>query len=480
MHTVRVGICVMAALFLLASSGLPGAVAADYYASNKPGTGAGTQDDPFGLADLTGDKEYSWLGKAQNVLQPGDTLWFKGGEYALKTRTTGTMWSLPFLRPARSGEPGKPISFCAMPNEKVVLKRVEGNQPVAGCTETANHVRFEGLILDGPGLPFVVYISGDKTEIAYCEIIGTFADTTDNHDGIWVTHADGSWIHHNIIHGVQGPFHNSTGIKVYVTQDLVVEDNYIYDNTVGIFDKDSGINNTYRRNFITGNKTYQFHGNNQGKDMQVKIHDNVIDGGVDLGYLTDKTEVFDNLIRGERLAGHWAGDLWNSKLWNNIVIAKGKHIDAYSESKNLFVAEGEKKHLEYMDHNIYTATPQYSFGEYSRKSKQVFSLEEMRAKGFEKNSRVVEGPAQIFVDETAYKLLPEWAKAGRHGDAPGPEDIAAILDTKRYGPEARGRKEAQGKPPRADPGAAVPPAKPVATDAAAPSAVAPTKEPRPR
>ena len=42
--------CVAATLSLFA---IPNAVpAADYYLANKPGSGSGTKDDPFGLADL--------------------------------------------------------------------------------------------------------------------------------------------------------------------------------------------------------------------------------------------------------------------------------------------------------------------------------------------------------------------------------------------------------------------------------------------
>ena len=125
----------------------------------------------------------------------------------------------------------------------------------------------------------------EGAEIAYCEIIGQYVDTTDNHDGLRIEHADGARIHHNMIHGVQGKSGNSCGIKVYKSQNLIVEDNYVYDNTRGIFDKDSGINNTYRRNYLTKNRLDQFHGNNQGQYMRVRIHDNVIDGTIALGYL---------------------------------------------------------------------------------------------------------------------------------------------------------------------------------------------------
>ena len=73
--------CVAAALSLLA---IPNAVpAADYYLANKPGSGSGTKDDPFGLADLPNPDNKPT--RPLTVLQPGDTLWFQGGEYAFHT-----------------------------------------------------------------------------------------------------------------------------------------------------------------------------------------------------------------------------------------------------------------------------------------------------------------------------------------------------------------------------------------------------------
>jgi len=402
---------------------------ADYYLANKPGSGSGTKDDPFGLADLPRPDNKPTRPLA--VLQPGDTLWFKGGEYALHTGPVKDYYAVGYLRPARSGETGKPISFCACPGERVVLTAASGGQPIFGNLDR-DYVRHEGFVVKGT----IGHVGGKGAEIAYCEIIGQYVDTADNHDGIRVEHADGAWIHHNIIHGVQGKSGNSVGIKIYKSENLVVEDNYIYDNTRGIFDKDSGINNTYRRNFLTQNRLEQFHGNNQGKYMVARIYDNVIDGHVALGYLVDGTEVHDNLIRGDMLAGHWAGELWNTHLWNNIVLARGKAVTAYNESKNPFVITGEKKHLAYMDYNLYTAPPKYTFGAYAQGRGEAFGMDEMRSRGFERHSQVVAGAGEIFKDEQSWELLPKWKTAGRDGGAVGPENVAAVLDLRRYGPAA--------------------------------------------
>lgn len=414
---------------VLASAGMARverAFGRDYYVANTPGPGAGTREVPFGMADLPGPD--GRLTKALEVLEPGDTLWFKGGEYALRTGPGKQYYFLGYIRPARSGRPGKPISFRACPGEAVVF-RGEGGQPILGNNDgrALDYVRYEGFTVHGN----IYRISGQGAEVAYCEVIGQFADTADNHPGIRLERADGAWIHHNIIRGWKGKSGNSCAVQAYTSENCIVEDNYVHDNTLGLRDKDSGINNIYRRNLVLRNETDAFCGNNQGKHMKVTICDNVLDGGVALGFIVDGTQVHDNLIFGNRLAGHWAGELWNSHLWNNIVIAPGKHVTAYNESKNAFVSTGDKKHLAYMDYNVYTAPAKYSFGG------EVFDMERIRAGGFERHSHVVEGAGEIFKDEQSWELLPKWKTAGRDGDALGPEDVALLLDLRRYGPAGR-------------------------------------------
>jgi len=66
--------CVAAAITMSVFSGP--AQTADYYLSNKPGSGSGTKDDPLSLADLP--KPDNKPVRPLTVLQPGDTLWVQG------------------------------------------------------------------------------------------------------------------------------------------------------------------------------------------------------------------------------------------------------------------------------------------------------------------------------------------------------------------------------------------------------------------
>jgi hypothetical protein len=50
-----------------------------YFVCPKPNSGAGTKDDPFGLADLLNTTTSPVTqGRAMTILKPGDTLYFSG------------------------------------------------------------------------------------------------------------------------------------------------------------------------------------------------------------------------------------------------------------------------------------------------------------------------------------------------------------------------------------------------------------------
>jgi parallel beta-helix repeat protein len=409
-----------------------------YYLAPQSGSGSGTFGDPFGLGDLPrADTEYCTLdSRAFEALHPGDILYFRAGHYQLRS-CEGRYHYMGYLRPARSGTPQAPITFSGYPGESVTLTMVSGGQSILGTVSALgagfDYLRYIGFILDGGDERSLARIYGTGTEVAYNEFRGFNVDWEDNHDGIFIEDAEGIWVHHNMIHGVTGPHPNSSGIKVYDSKDIIVEDNYIYDNTSGVYDKDSGINNTYRRNFFTGNHRYQWYGNNQDQVANPRIYENVIDGEVELHAITNGAELHDNLIRGPTLAGARSGGVWNSHLWNNVVISHGTQVTAYFGYEHSYTSAEPNPHLRYMDYNVYDASPEYDFGRYTN-NRSIFTLAQMKGMGFELNSRVATG---VYVDEITYTLNPSWQTAGRNGDPVGPDDVATILDLSRYGPAAR-------------------------------------------
>ena len=408
------GLSALALTFLL--SGL--ARAAVYYVDQSH---ARANDENPGTEALP----WKTINHAAAILQTGDTVLVREGLYNVGVSPS---WAVPAVNPSNSGSRDHPITFKACPGHRVTIT-TSGGQAAIGSS-SRDYIVWEGFVVNMADRAKGILIMGAKgCTIGHCEVIGNYVPSNDNHDGIRIERAPDCRVHHCIVRGVKGDSLNSAGIKVYSkgAKGVIIADNYIYDNTAGVFDKDFGVENTYRRNYFTRNRT-PFYGNNQGGPALYYICDNVFDGKIELHAGNTGTEIHDNLVRSDGLAGAWAGGVVSTKIWNNIVVSGGASITACQIKKQPLSSA-----LAYMDFNVYDADPAYDFGQYTSK-RQRFSLDQMQSAGFEKNSHVVSGAKDVFEDEKSYKLLSEWRTAGRYGDAVGPENVALVLDTGRYGP----------------------------------------------
>ncbi len=428
--------------------------AVEYFISNKPASGTGTEADPFGLADLPKAEDMYSEGAALSSLHPGDTLTFLPGTYELHT-SGKTVFG--YIRPARSGTAEQPITLRGRPG--VVLRSVSGTQGVLGTMKIRgwvplDHIRFLGLTVEF-GLSFDpkanpelngIRLAGKNNEVGWCKFVGKYLPTRNNFDGIRVENAVNARVHHNEIAGWQGDHWNANGIKVYCSDGCVFEDNYIHGNHTGIFEKDAAAGNIYRRNYVTGNKALAFLGSNQTRrgraDACYSVYENVFAGPVNLLTLSRGIAFHDNLLlpgasTDPDHAG-WAvyasgGKVYETKLWNNVCITGRSNLVAYGLAQTRWDATSTNRPLEYCDYNIYDGKPAYRFGRYSG-AEDIFTLEQMRAMGFERNTKVVTSVSDVYEDEKSYALKPEWRQAGRNKDAVGPDNVAEIVDVSRYGP----------------------------------------------
>ena len=431
--------------------------ATEYFISNKAGSGVGTPANPFGMGDLPKPEDMYSEGAALSALQPGDTLTFLPGIYELHTSNNTVMG---YIRPVRSGTPEKPITFRAVPGGKVVLRSVSGTQGVLGTVkirgwQDLDNIRFYGFVVECR-LPFDktanpelngIRLQGRNNEVAWCRFYGERLPTTNNFDGIRIEHAVNARIHHNEITGWQGDHWNSNGIKIYTSDKCVIEDNYIHGNTTGIFEKDSAAGNIYRRNYIAHNVELAFLGSNQttgGRaDAQYYVYENIFDGPVNLLYVSRGIEFHDNLLLNISNSGDDAnngitasgGKVYQTRLWNNVVIAKRTNFAAYAIYNTRWNIAPPDNPLDYCNYNIYDCLPTYRFGRYTG-AEDVFNLQQMQGINFEKNTMIVSRITDIYENEKNYKLKLRWRKAGRYHDPVGPDDPAKILDTTRYGPSA--------------------------------------------
>lgn len=415
-----------------------------YYVSNKTTSGAGTFADPFGMADFRQPSTYcNTAGVANSVMKPGDYMYFRGGQYTLPACSSGAYYTAA-IHPKMSGTPSQPITFKAYPGETPILSAGPGGSVAVLSTMDKstgyNYIRFMGFTVKSGK----VYLWGSEgSEFSYNDVEGkNNPGNTGTNVAVHIQDSKSLWIHHNDIYGSQGSGGNNAGIQVFRGTDLIVEDNYIHDNIANINDKESGVRNLYRKNYLKNANT-AWYGNNQPANVSFgrpthasySIYENVIDGHVDLHFLTDGAEIHDNLFLKSSMVGSQSGQIWNSKIWNNVVISPATNVRAYREPYAYLVTSGPTSHFGFFDNNFYTASPVYEFGQYAPRPQINFDLSQMQSKGFETNSKVVL-PTDIYVDQVSYQLKAPYTTAGRYGDAVGPDNVAEILDLKRYGPLA--------------------------------------------
>lgn len=404
-----------------------------YYVAPVPGSGSGTAADPFGLADLPQPGQPG-SGRALETLQPGDTLWFRPGEYHLRGQD-GNAWERPILTPTRPGLPGAPITFASAPDARAVIIDDGGGNPLAGSTGMG-YVRFIGLELRPGGIQPAVRITGYKEqpplagiEIADCRIVGRYVATVDNHDGIRLDSTLGAYVHHNEVSEIRGDSGNSTGIKLYSSSEARIEANYVHDSEAGISDKDSGTRNVFRGNVIVRNARVGFRGNNQGRLAVEWIEGNVLDQPIQLPGLTASAVVVNNLVYAESLVVTSYADSTGLVLLNNTLVTPTSralpvvtHLAAWDASPAPLVASAGNV---YLAANGTTPSVAFQFGTYLGDQSRFLDLATMQAAGFEAGSR---------------------ADAGSPGAADDPRQLLAALGVVRPNAPPMARDDAATTP----------------------------------
>ena len=206
------------------------------------------QNNPQASDENPGTEDLPWktINHAAEVLQAGDTVLVRGGVYNVGSSPS---WSTPAVTPSNSGTPGNPITFKAYPGNQVTIT-TSGGQAAIG-SNGKNYIVWDGFTVEMFGrMKGILLMNTKGCIIQNCTVIGDYIDTTDNHDGIRVEASEDTIVRNCIIHGVKGDSWNSSGIKCYNVTDLIVENCEIYDCYTGIFDKEEGRYNVYRKNII--------------------------------------------------------------------------------------------------------------------------------------------------------------------------------------------------------------------------------------
>ncbi len=474
------GVALTAGAGAVLATDFPGTISTGiiYWANNSGTSGSGTFSSPWGIPDLytASGSAYS-QGVALSTLQPGDTLYFRGGNYSVTSGASGgSQGNDQLLSPTHSGTSSQPITLSAYPPDvhggtPVNFTMTSGTQALFGThTPAVNYVRFLGFtvqpmpIFEGGTARVPVFnMLGTGHEIGWCQLIGaSAAGLTDLSCGIFTQTTTGLWVHGCDISLFTSPSNNvnNAGIIIYGSVSGVYEDNYIHGCLVGVYDKDGGLaqgfptNDIFRRNWLTGNSEVQFRGSTQNGPATFHLYDNVFDGTVNLGEIGVNCEVYNNLFRSIQTSdsgyiawlqvyegGTPSGSLGET-IWNNVVITGSTGtFFGYYDPYDAYVQSGASAPIAYMDYNVYDGTPYYKFGNYYPGGGGTsFIYSAFRAQGFETDSTDLQSMNAVFVDQTSYVLQSPWNTAGRYGDEVGPRPanvtVASVLDTSRYGPAA--------------------------------------------
>jgi hypothetical protein len=284
------------------------------------------QNHPNASDSNPGTEAFPWRtpNKAAQMMVAGDTVLIKEGSYFVGSGD----WYLPALNPSNSGTPGNPIIFRAYPGHSVKLT---ATMKVIGAYQR-DYIEWDGFIVETTNYSSnsegaCAIVSANYITIKNCELIGHTVNINDNHQAIWMQNASNIIIKNNIIRGVKGG-NGSAGIKAYNTQNVLIENNEIYDCDTGIQSKHHGENWTIRYNYIHNCETGFVGGNStdQSYNYYFYIYQNIfanlsfraLDPVGNFRYGKVYNNVFYN--SGSSFVWGWSWGTWNAEFWNNIIV----------------------------------------------------------------------------------------------------------------------------------------------------------------
>ncbi|MEK6679316.1 MAG: right-handed parallel beta-helix repeat-containing protein [Nitrospirota bacterium] len=344
------------------------AIAADYYVD---GNNTSASDTNPGAAASPWKTMYKAMAAP---LQPGDTVHVMAGTY---DASVGGTWSQPALRPSSSGAQGNPITFRAEPRQSVILDTKNTPSTPAIGVRLQNYIVIDGFVIpsaEAKGIA-VFGISGAK-------VIGVVLQNNivhgvwqagvpgDNTDGIRLEYTSGTIVRNNIIYNVDNPAHseNAAGIKMYHNDTALIENNEIYNTVSGIFDKEQGDNNTFRRNYLHNVKLgiYLQSGGSGNSIVGDQMSENVINQvvqGIGIlpadGTLTDNITITNNVIANYTDTGVFPASTGTFNIYNNIFHRTGSSLRG-----DLFTYNDPPNSIVLMDYNLFVTEPKFYIGVY--------------------------------------------------------------------------------------------------------------------
>ena len=348
----------------------------------KQGTGCvlpypicGTESQPFDDIDL-----------CAVALQPGETCWVMEGFYYMGIDNSD---GSPY-EPARSGTESQRIAFRAYPGEHPTIASAPGVTWHFGIRSGRKYITYDGFRIQG-----VLRIRGNNelsrsvgVLIENCEVWDGGGKDDGNWSGIFAEFVEDLTIRNNVIRSIRSPSGGSAkGISIFNGRRTIVENNLLYGNpSEGVFDKEGGEDNVYRRN-VLWNNVVGLKINNQSdsrgvQNVRTLIYENVfvcLDDGLNeaIRLLHQPTDWVIRNNTGHECKGivvrSRSGPASGGIVYNNIWGSSAVETTAW-ESQN-----GDDREPDYMDHNLYAPNARYRENRYTSDADTFYSLSEWRS-----------------------------------------------------------------------------------------------------
>ncbi len=229
---------------------------------------AAVGDDSIEYESNSAQKPWKTIGRAawgstnrarpnkRQAAQAGDTVVVGEGTYTVGQMSGNRID--PAWNPANSGKSDKPIIFKA--DGKVVLRSTSSaaGGPIIGSLERS-HIVWDGFFIDEENIrtlpdtgPVVIWDSHYIT-LQNLEVSGKTASWADNHNSIRLEAAHHVLVRGNKLYGnrTSRTSGNAAAVMLYLSDNIIIEDNEIFDSDAGIYLK--GLNPgplTVRSNLI--------------------------------------------------------------------------------------------------------------------------------------------------------------------------------------------------------------------------------------
>ncbi len=384
-----------------------------------------------------GTEEAPWktLRRAvRDPLPPGTTVIVRPGVY----EAGGGSWNRPALNPPSSGAPGKPIVFIALPQHGARLDSQGDDAPIGSFAR--DYVVIDGFhIQSAAALGVSVFGTGNRrvrgVVIQNMKIHGMRGAGGGNTDGIRIERASGVTVRNNEIFDIRNEklTTNAAGVKLYYSDNIIVENNEIYRVVAGVKEKEEGQEVHIRRNrFRDCGAGMELMNQNYTTTAGYYFYQNIVENcrngfiGQTAGTARmQRVYVYNNLFYGYTDSGV-SGTRHGSarRVWNNIFYNAG------TARYDIAIHQDPPAEFELIDFNLYYREPRTVVGLYDT-NRRFDSLRAWQYSGFDANS-LLGDPKFVNAAKRDFRLAEDSPAraAGRVGGVAGngPVNIGPYIE----------------------------------------------------